>query len=340
MLVRHNAGFAAVPIMILSIARSFGRHPRLYRIAVPGAVGLLSCVLLQFCAVVMSEYLATYKTNIWASLAIFDMAGIIYRMPDRQQQQTSYALLPTRLQGPGSLDGLLETYNPITVDTLFWTPQQTLTLRTDGNAAKRAVPGKQPGIGCAMDKDPSAPPNNEFDTYCFELSDSEKHSLAQLWYALIISYPREWIFHKMAVFKKTIWTPRSYVYVEQSPKYIAEKMINNLNFGPNWLQSKLQRVPFHFLIIYRPLLYLALTLITIAFCLLRLTEERLQIALIAASGLANELGLFFVGLGGDYRYSHYMVYTSMLALLLLLRSNSSNRWQKVRPIRYIHPKLS
>jgi hypothetical protein len=77
MLARHNAGFAALPIMILSIMRVFGMHLRLYRVAVAVAVGLLICVLLQFFAILTTEYLATCKTNVWVTLAIFDVAGII-----------------------------------------------------------------------------------------------------------------------------------------------------------------------------------------------------------------------------------------------------------------------
>jgi hypothetical protein len=65
----------------------------------------------------------------------------------------------------------------------------------------------------------------------------------------------------------------------------------------------------------------ALTIATIGACLLSCTEERLQIALIAASGLSLELGLFLLAPASDYRYSHYMVYTSVIALLLLMRAH-------------------
>jgi hypothetical protein len=42
---------------------------------------------------------------------------------------------------------------------------------------------------------------------------------------------------------------------------------------------------------------------------------KMQIALIAASGLAHELGLFLIAPTLDFRYSHYMIYAVMLALL-------------------------
>jgi hypothetical protein len=63
-----------------------------------------------------------------------------------------------------------------------------------------------------------------------------------------------------------------------------------------------------------------LATVVIGACLVSLTEERLYIVLIAASGLAHEGGLFLVSPSADYRYSHYMVYTSMLALLLSVQT--------------------
>ena len=103
MLSRHNAGFATVPIMILSIMRTISKRPRVQRIAVSGVIGLLVCVLLQFCAGLTTEYLATYKTNPWAYPVVFDVAGIIYRIPDRQQQQTFYARYPPDFKAPARL---------------------------------------------------------------------------------------------------------------------------------------------------------------------------------------------------------------------------------------------
>jgi len=321
MLARHNAVFAAVPIMILSIARFLGKHPPLYRIAVPSAVGLLVSVLLQFCGGLTTEYLATYKTNVWGQLAIFDVAGIIYRMPDHQQQQTFYARVPPRLRGAGSVDRLLETYDPSNSLTIQWGPEELLALRADGNAV---VPGKQPAFGCAMDNDPSAPPNNVFDTYCFELTEQEKGSLIQLWSTSVIHFPLEWLSHRMSVFRHVIGTPYGSVYMDQKPEYWLAKILGHPAPDLKRFQTRvkwfLDRLTVHLMLLYKPWVYLALTITIIGACLLSLAEERLQIALIAASGLAHEAGLFLLAPASDYRYSHYMIYTSIVALLLLLRT--------------------
>ena len=38
-----------------------------------------------------------------------------------------------------------------------------------------------------------------------------------------------------------------------------------------------------------------------------------------------EMGLFLLAPASDYRYSHYMVYTSVIALLLLMRTHLMER---------------
>jgi hypothetical protein len=304
--------FAAVPIMILSIVRVWGTSPRVYRIAVSSAGGLMICVLLQFCAVQTTEYLATYKTNGWTSLVIFDVAGIIYRMPDHQQQQTFYAQIPARLQGAGSLEGLLETYDPTSADRLLWSP--------DGNAVKPTAPGKQPGLRCVT------PLNNELDdTFCFELTEKEKGSLIQLWSTLVMHYPLAWLSHKMSVFRRAIGRHHwDYVYMEQEPAYWAPRIYGQPAPKLNWLQTRVKslvaRVSVHVWPLYMPLSYLILTIATIGACFLSYSEERLQIALIAASGLTQEMGVFLLAFGSAYRDSHYMIYTSVIALLLLMRT--------------------
>jgi hypothetical protein len=345
MLTRHNAGFAAVPIMILSIVRFAGIDYRyLQRIAASSVVGLLVCVLLQFCAMLTTGYLATHKSNIWVSLATFDVAGIIYRMPDQQQQETSYARVPTRLQG--SLDQLLKSYDPGNLGSLFWNDRETLAYLAG------TVPEKRRAFGCTwqhdtdskrMDKDFSAPPNNlvakngvQVDLedfmglWCFKLTAQEKASLIQLWSTLVIHHPLAYLFHRMSVSRRVIGRHHwDYVFMENQlpadwPTDWAPKIYGHPMPTPNWFQTKVKsllvRFSAHLWPIYTPLSYVVLTIATIGACLLSYTEERLQIALIAASGLTLEMGLFLLAPASDYRYSHYMVYTSVIALLLLART--------------------
>jgi hypothetical protein len=321
MLARHNAGFAAAPIMMLSIARSIGKRPRLYRVAVSGVIAVLVSVVLQLCAGRTTESLATYKTNVWASLAIFDVAGIIYRMPDHQQQQISYGQVPDRIRGPGSLDRLLETYSPGNYWNMFWTVRELRALRSNDNSVNRAIIGNQPAFGCVMDKDPSAPPNNWFDTYCFELTEQEKVGLMKLWSTLVMHHPLAWLSHKLAVFRYLIGQHRyDSVYMDQHPVDWGKEIYDGSTPQLSYFQTKIKQMLVQFTPIYRPWIYLVLTISVIAACVSSLTERRFQIALIAASGLSYEGGIFLLAPSSDYRYSQYMIYTSIVALLLLMQT--------------------
>ncbi len=203
---------------------------------------------------------------------------------------------------------------------MLWGPGDLLILRAGGNAGNSVVLGPQPAIGCAMDEDPSAPPNNVFDTLCFELTKDEKTSLIKLWSTLVIHYPLAWLSHRMALFHYLIgWNPYDSVYMEQHPVDWG-KIYGVSTPKLNGLQTKVKWLLVHLKPIFRPWVYLVLTISIISACLLSITEERLHIALIAASGLAHEGGLFLVAASAEYRFSHYMIYTSVLALLLLIRT--------------------
>lgn len=64
--------------------------------------------------------------------------------------------------------------------------------------------------------------------------------------------------------------------------------------------------------LFRPYLYLALTL-----ALLVLARRHAVAAALLLSGLGNELSLFFLAHSPDYRYSHWMICTTLLAAILL-----------------------
>jgi hypothetical protein len=173
-----------------------------------------------------------------------------------------------------------------------------------------------------MDKDPSASPNNWSDTYCFELTEQKKESLIKLWSTLVIHYQLSWLSRRMALFHQLIgWNPYDSVYMDQHPINWATKIYGESTPRLTTLQLNVKRLLVRLKPIVKPWVYLALATCIIGGCLISLSEERLCVALVAASGLAHEGGLFLVAPSADYRFSHYMIYTSVLALLLLVRTS-------------------
>lgn len=78
---------------------------------------------------------------------------------------------------------------------------------------------------------------------------------------------------------------------------------------------------------FRPWLYVALSTFLILDCLIFPFAGRAQTGLIAVSGLTYEGGLFLFAASAEFRYSHYMIYTSILASLLFIQT----RFIKTRP---------
>jgi hypothetical protein len=64
--------------------------------------------------------------------------------------------------------------------------------------------------------------------------------------------------------------------------------------------------------LFRPWLYLVLTVVLLGFAI----RQPVALALLS-SGLGVELSLFFLAHSADYRYSHWMICTTILATILV-----------------------
>jgi hypothetical protein len=309
-LVRHNAIFATVPIMALCVARLIGK--RHFQIAISVSVAALICCAMLFCSARVDHALASYQRSPWASAAIYDIAGIIYRIPDRQQQESYYMSIPPRLRGTGSVDRLLSTY-----DSSYW---QTMYLDT------------RPAFACPTgEQSPSRHHLSMMET-CFELTEEEGSALRQLWETAVIHHPVAWLFHRMSVFRQVIglhrqalWSPVFMQFETGFSKDVVAQIYGQrppeLNKFQSWAKWHFERLAKWWF--YRPWVYLALTMCILVLCVSSRANDRLEIALIAASGLAHEVGLFLLAPSADYRYSHYMIYASVLASMLWVRAELS-----------------
>jgi len=305
--VRYNAVLAAVPIMTLCILRATRTERYLHGVMASGTLGTLLSLVFLFCVNIFNHSLTQYHTNTWAFSALSDISGIIYRMPDERQQQALYAGIPARLRCSGSLDRILQTYDPLVSLAMLWT--------------------EDPALCCPKgDGSPSADGLTSFDTTCFALTGEEKSSLLHLWATSVINHPAAWVSHRVAVFRRVIglnnpWSPVfmepnefdegiARIYRDRNPE------LNKLQRGVKWFFEGTSRTTW----LYKPLVYLTLAIGVVVMCIAFLNSDRLQIALIALSGLAHEGGLFLIAPTAEYRFSHYMIYTSILAFTLFLRT--------------------
>jgi hypothetical protein len=298
--VRHNAVFAAAPIAILCIGRVIGAQPFGWRIAL--GVGAALCLLLVILAGGLSDSLTTYRRNPWASVAIFDIAGTISRLHDRQEQEAWYMSMPERVRGPGSLDRVLTTYSP-----RYW-----LTMFSD----------QQPAFVCPAGAPSTVVHHMPFET-CFQLAEEERGALRRSWESIIIRHPAAWLGHRLSVFRHVLGLDRAPSW---DAVFIEPDTIYAQGYGvPRWLvdlqrgmKKQFERLAETWL--YRPWIYLALNAGVFALCIWPRSQASREMGLIAASGLLYEASLFFMAPSADYRYSHYMIYISILVAALWLRA--------------------
>ena len=293
-LCRHNAVFAVIPLIALGAARSIGPDPSHRRIATASFIGVLAFAAILFLGAAINAALTTYKPALWRALVLFDIAGIIHHLPP-EQQQALYDRVPARVRGNGSLDNLLRTYS-----SNDWV---TLVQPENPAFSPEPWPWIHHGMGDA------------------DLTPQDQTALKHLWRDAILHHPIAWFIHRVSVFRQVIGSTSVMMEPNDSPEWLA----NAYGHSPertklqNYIRWGLTNLSRH--LFFRPWIYLGITISVMLACFLpSFTMERIQIGLIAASGFAHEAGLFLLAPGGDFRYSHYMIYTSLLASLLLAQT--------------------
>jgi hypothetical protein len=154
-----------------------------------------------------------------------------------------------------------------------------------------------------------------------DLTPQDQTALKHLWRDAILHHPIAWFIHRVGVFRQIIERTSVMMEPNSSPEWLA----NAYGHSPertklqNYIRWRLTNLSRH--LFFRPWIYLGITMLVMLACFLpSFTMERIQIGLIAASGFAHEAGLFLLAPGADFRYSHYMIYTSLLALQLLAQT--------------------
>ena len=297
LLCRHNAVFAIIPLITLAVVRSIGPTTSARHLTTTSLIGVLAFAAMLLGATLINNALTTYKTTAWYQPAFFDIAGIIHGLSDAGEQNAIYQRIPARLRGNGSLENLLHTYSPSN-----W-----------GTMAQIESPAFRP--------DPST---HHSTSARDDITEQEKNALGRLWLETILHHPFAWFMHRDAVFAEVIGLTHNDLRVPVAmgkpyPDWLATaygRADPDLNSFQSYVSWRLTNLSRHF--IFRPWLYLILSTLVIVACLAFRGPMQTQCALIATSGLAYEASLFFFAPAADFRYSHYMIYTSLLAFLLFV----------------------
>lgn len=147
---------------------------------------------------------------------------------------------------------------------------------------------------------------------------AQRDAIARAWWHAIESHPWAYVRHRLAVTAAAIDlgstrelgrpAPRQYGY----PDHAARQGVLT---HPSWLQRRLSRAV-HWLSVHTPLfvpwIYIALSLV-----LLPLARRHRDVLALVLSGLVMESSLLVLAHSRDYRYSHWLVITTMLACIVL-----------------------
>ncbi|MDT4289409.1 hypothetical protein RO575_07550 [Methylomonas sp. MO1] len=296
-LMRHNAFFATIPVLSFAIFRLFPKYSvfGLVRAAIPGAV--LALVLFAVTGAINNR-LADRHTYPWVANASFDIAGVIKRLEDKGRQQAIFDQLAGTLNSTGSVEPLLKAYTPMYWREIFRTKPPTLEL------PKNSMESQIHGFA--------------------SLSDQQRQTLHTLWIQTILAEPVLWVRHRLAVSKYVLGLVPDNSW---SPVMMAKDFPSDLErfYGSHpkatklqeWLEAGMTKyVEYWF---FQPWPYFVLTIYLFFAAAFRRVTANIEVICLTSSAILHELGLMLAAPSPDFRYSHYMIFCSLLSLLLLAR---------------------
>ncbi|MGZ4959966.1 MAG: hypothetical protein ACXV7J_11970 [Methylomonas sp.] len=298
-LLRHNAIFATIPILGFAVFRIYPKDSLfgLIRVAIPGAAiaaGLFAV------SGAMNSLMSDRHTHPWIANAAFDTAGVIKRLKDRDRQQALFDRLASAINSTGSVEPMLKAYTPMYWREIFRTKPTTLQLPV--HSMVNQIHGFE------------------------SLSDSQRHALKTLWLESILSEPGAWIRHRLAVSEYVLGMVPKETW---SPVIMAQEFPTDLEpaYGAHPAATKLQEkiessllklIDYWF---FQPWPYFVISIGVFATVLRRSIAANIDILCLTSSGLLYEFSLLLAAPSPDFRYSHYMIFCSLLGLLMLGRPN-------------------
>lgn len=285
--MRHNAAAAAVPLFVFITYQIFFSSKKPFsRFIYSVLTGFLLTII---CFVVVKQLqngMTDVKAEHWRVSASYDIAGTSF-------YHGKY-LFDASVIRDNKTVGIQELYSPRSVIPLFMGQQI------------HALPGEAVRVGVGIDFDTDNPSLNS--------------DLFQNWIRVIVSHPRSYIHHRYEVSKSLItrspWGLWSTVYDWTIPNDmgVPPRTVTDSEYFKFVRESSFKSI---FVPIYYLLASMLLFLPVIYFAVKLNSTPLLLIGLLYLSGVLHMFGLFFFAASGDSRYSHWMIFTTVLASAIL-----------------------
>jgi len=289
--MRYNAFAATLPLIVLCWQWREGMRP-----LVRYAIAVAAWLAITLAAAGLNMLLTDRPMHFWASTyALSDIAGTLAHVDETiPDSELGPLLVPTQIRVDHDFhDALRAKYRP-----------ETFTQLIGGDGRLWDVPIR--GI------DPAPV--------------EQRDAIGNAWSAIVGGHLGAYIQYRFTCFGHVLgvhnkfWGAIVMIRRNQVPERVAEHGIHTLRLPMQrtgervmlWLAKKTP--------IYRPWIYLLLGLILVGFA-----RRHRDILALLASGIVMELSLLALAVTPDYRYSHWMVVCTCVAVAMLIARITTQR---------------
>lgn len=285
--MRYNAlAITVVPVVLLFVwnpgHRWYVRYP----------LAIVAWVVITITPAVVNDALVSDRVYLWHdSVALFDLTGTLRYAPDLPDAELTAALAGTPLH-----------------------------VTSDIQAAARATPPGPRALSYGTGTYVPALWATTFSVFDRPTTMDQRAAITAAWKRVVLGDVGAYLMYRWHVFREVIHFGDS-----PMPSAVYASFTDSLDragsaarIGHNAVSSHLQRWlhrAFAWIAsswLFRPWLYLALSLILLPLC-----RNRLVLALLL-SGIANEAAMFVLAPTVDYRYSIWLVVSTLLALACVI----------------------
>jgi hypothetical protein len=157
--------------------------------------------------------------------------------------------------------------------------------------------------------------NGDNRVFDWPTTDAQREAIARAWKTLVTDFPVGYMRHRWRVFREVIGLSSSPVFDPAWQSHMPSPPLHH-EATSGALQGVLARAvawvaktP-----LFRPFIYILVALVVIVVALVRKRHDVLPLVL---SGIGNELTLLPFAPSADYRYSHWMITSALLAAVIL-----------------------
>lgn len=290
--LRHNAIGAALGIVWFLVFSLFFCNKGLFRrLLFTFCIALSSTIVLFVLAVSANRLITSVKLHPWVQIAVFDIVGTAAYAEDSDYVKHMHlSSLGGILRRPDlTTDELIESYRPYDWSMSF----------KEGPLV---------------------------NLWTYIPNESERDALIKTWLRVVRTYPSAYLFHRLAVFREALGLGdhrSSGIYYSDWNNF-ADKAAA-LNIHHEATLSSLQSAVYlvlrglqRYTPLFRPYIYGLISILCLIFGAVFLIRGMSSLPFfLALSGLGSELTVFVAAPTFEYRYSYWMIFSSILSLILL-----------------------